>query len=200
MYQCNVCQKVCPSLKSLRSHEWRSHTEEGKTHQPMLGQVHSAQTKEKCRIVNLGRASPNKGRAFPGRQMSDSAKLRISQGMKLAHAEGRAHNIGKSRWNNEPSWPEKWFMQVIDNEFSDKDYKKEYPFHRFSLDFVWLHKKRVIEIDGEQHERFPEQAARDREKDRLLIEEGYAILRVRWKDICKDSKGSIKQLKEFIEK
>lgn len=137
---------------------------------------------------------------FLGRSHTVEARQKISAYMKASHATGRAHNIGKSRWNNQPSWPEKWFMQVIDNEFKDKDYKREYPFHRFSLDFVWLHKKRVIEIDGEQHDRFPEQKARDIEKDRLLVEEGYAILRIRWKDICKDSKGSIQELKEFIEK
>lgn len=28
--------------------------------------------------------------------------------MKLAHKEHRAHNIGQSRWNNEPSYPEKF--------------------------------------------------------------------------------------------
>ena len=34
--------------------------------------------------------------------------------MKRAHAEGRAHNIGTCRWNNEPSYPEQFFMKVIE--------------------------------------------------------------------------------------
>ena len=33
---------------------------------------------------------------------SDETKKKISEGMKKAHAEGRAHNIGECRWNNEP--------------------------------------------------------------------------------------------------
>lgn len=119
--------------------------------------------------------------------------------MQQAHAEGRAHNIGKSRWNNEPSWPEKWFMQVVENEFEDKQYKREYPFSKYSLDFVWLHKKRVIEIDGEQHDRFPEQKVRDIAKDSLLAQEGYEVLRLRWKDICGNTKEYIQQMKEFID-
>jgi len=44
-------------------------------------------------------------------------KDKMSKAMKKAHAEGRAHNIGTSRWNNEPSWPEQFFMKVIENEF-----------------------------------------------------------------------------------
>lgn len=56
--------------------------------------------------------------------------------MKKAHKENRAWNIGKSRWNNKSSYPEEFFIRVIENEFSDKNYIREYPFKRFSLDFV----------------------------------------------------------------
>lgn len=97
-----------------------------------------------------GWVSPNLGR-----KSSLEARKKISESMKRAHHEGRAHNIGDCRWNNKPSWPEQWFMQVVENEFTDKQYAREFPFHRFSLDFVWLHKKRCIEIDGEQHYRNP---------------------------------------------
>ena len=86
-----------------------------------------------------------------GMHTPEAVRKKISESMKKAHAEGRAHNIGECRWNNEPSWPEKWFMQVIENEFSDKNYVRERPFHRFSLDFAWEHKKKCIEIDGGQH-------------------------------------------------
>lgn len=138
-----------------------------------------------------------KGR--PGRPHSSESLEKIRSSMKKAHAEGRAHNIGHSRWNNEPSWPEKWFMKVIENEFKDRDYKREHPFSKYSLDFVWLHKKKVIEIDGEQHDRFPEQKARDIAKDALLVQHGYEVLRLRWKDICENTKEYVQQMKEFID-
>jgi hypothetical protein len=64
---------------------------------------------------------------FP-RIATDEQNKRRSNSMKKAHADGRAWNIGRSRWNNEPSWPEKWFIQVIENEFNDKVYEREYPF------------------------------------------------------------------------
>ena len=133
--------------------------------------------------------------------MSDDTKQKISASMKKAHAEGRAHNIGECRWNNEPSYPEKWFMKVLKNEFGfekDKDYKTEFSFHRFSLDFAWPEKKVCIEIDGEQHERFQEQKDRDVEKDKLLKEEGWMELRKSWKDIYNNPKVFIEETRNFL--
>ena len=46
---------------------------------------------------------------------SNETKAKISESMKRAHLEGRAWNIGKSRWNNEPSYPEIFFIKVIEN-------------------------------------------------------------------------------------
>ena len=134
-----------------------------------------------------------------GKHLSLYQKQQISKSMKKAHAEGRAHNIGECRWNNEPSWPEKWFMQVIENEFDDKNYEREMPFHRFSLDFAWKHKKCVIEIDGEQHYRDKAQKARDKEKDKLLKEEDWKELRLDWRWVCKHTKEAIKLAKEFVD-
>ena len=90
-------------------------------------------------------------------------------------------------------------MEVIKNEFSDKQYRRELPFHRFSLDFAWLHKKKVIEIDGQQHDRFPEQQSRDKEKDALLLKEDWQILRISWKLMYADTKKWIAIAKDFID-
>jgi very-short-patch-repair endonuclease len=131
--------------------------------------------------------------------ISEYAKQQISKGMKRAHAEGRAWNIGNSRWNNTPSWPEKWFMTVIENEFEDTNYLREYALDRYSLDFAWPHKKLCIEIDGEQHQRFDAYRARDVQKDATLKKSGWKVLRLQWKDILADSKGKISEAKNFID-
>lgn len=136
-----------------------------------------------------------------GHSMSEDAKQKISASMKKAHAEGRAHNIGECRWNNKPSYPEEWFMKVLQNEFGfqkDKDYQMEFPFHRFSLDFAWPERKLCIEIDGEQHERFQEQKERDIEKDSLLKQEGWVELRRSWKDIFNNPKSFIEEVKTLL--
>lgn len=134
---------------------------------------------------------------------AQSIKQKISDGMKKAHAEGRAHNIGQSRWNNTPSYPEQWFMQVIENEFSDKNYKREFPFFQYSLDFAWPDKKFCVEIDGEQHYRNNEagkkQQERDQKKDQLLKENGWYEIRVPWKTICLSSKEFIQFVKTALD-
>lgn len=63
--------------------------------------------------------------------------------MKIAHKEGRAWNIGKSRWHNEASYPENFFIKVIENEFEDKNYKREFNIGIYSIDFAWPHKKEL---------------------------------------------------------
>ena len=133
-----------------------------------------------------------------GKHLPDEMRKKISESMKKAHAEGRAHNIGECRWNNEPSWPEKWFMQVIANEFADKNYVRERPFHRFSLDFAWEHKKKCIEIDGKQHEEIPGYKERDLRKDKCLADEGWQVLRLPWKSIFAEPKKYIQIAKDFI--
>lgn len=131
--------------------------------------------------INSGEIIPNQ----LGKPLSEEVKKKISESMKRAHKEGRAHNIGSSRWNNEHSYPERWLIRVLENEFQmieNKDYRTELPFGKFSLDFAWPDRKLCIELDGEQHERFKEQKKRDLEKDELLKENGWKELRINWKD------------------
>lgn len=134
----------------------------------------------------------------PGHIPSDKTRKQVSESMKNAHKEGRAHNIGSSRWNNEPSYPEKFFMGVIENEFSDKNYVREFPFNRFSLDFAWVSKKICIEIDGEQHYRFEDYQERDRRKDAELVDAGWKVLRIRWKEMFDNPKYWIEVAKIFV--
>lgn len=149
---------------------------------------------------NFCKMNPNR-KVKKSRLQTEETKKKISESMKKAHKEGRAHNIGECRWNNKSSYPEKWFMKMIKNEFNlecNKDYLKEFPFHKYSLDFAWPDQKFCIEIDGEQHQRFQEQRERDLEKDKLLKEEGWSELRVDWSWICNNSKNFVSSLKKIF--
>ena len=88
-------------------------------------------------------------------------------------------------------------------EIKDKNYVKEFPFHRFSIDFAWPNKKIAVEIDGEQHYRQNElglkQHERDVEKDRLLKEEDWKEIRTAWVDIYANPKDWIKKVKLIID-
>lgn len=129
---------------------------------------------------------------------TDETKKILSEKQKIAHAEGRAWNIGKSRWNNEPSYPEKFFMKVIKNEFLNKNYKREFNVGIYSIDFAWAELKKAIEIDGEQYYRFEEYIERDKRKDDFLKSEGWKILRIRWKTMYKNTKPEIEKAYNFI--
>jgi very-short-patch-repair endonuclease len=151
---------------------------------PILSEESRKKISEKTTINNMNRHS--------------EVNEKISKGMKKAHAEGRAWNIGKSRWNNELSYPEKFFTEVIENEFKDKEYKNEFPIGIYSADFCWPHLKKVIEIDGDQHQRFEEYIERDKRKDEFLTSRGYQILRIIWKEMFNNTKEKIKECYEFI--
>jgi very-short-patch-repair endonuclease len=125
-------------------------------------------------------------------------KKKTSESMKKAHAEGRAWNIGMSRWNNKKSYPELFFSRVIENEFSDKNYISEFPLHIYSIDFAWPEIKKGIEIDGSQHKRFEDYLERDKRKDLYAKENGWEILRISWDDLFSQTKHWIKIAYDFI--
>ena len=132
-----------------------------------------------------------------GKKIPHDVKLKIGESMKNAHEDGRAWNIGKSRWNNEKSYPEIFFSRIIENEFDNKNYICEYPVGIFSIDFAWVSIKKAIEIDGEQHEK-PEYRERDLRKDKFLLGEGWDVLRIKWKDMYNNPKEMIEKAYNFI--
>lgn len=221
-YICKYCGKICKNKNSLAQHEVRCKENPNRIITAFSNIKFQKDPKiiakvkahyQKCFCQYCGRSfsrkesknlherfckeNPNK-EICVGHPLTEENKKRISEGMKKAHAEGRAHNIGECRWNNEPSYPEKWFMEMSKNEGIDQNYIRECPFHKFSLDFAWADMKKVIEIDGEQHHRDTKQKERDVEKDRLLAEEGWKELRIDWSDICNDTKNWIERIKKFI--
>lgn len=212
-YICKYCGRICKNLSGLHFHENscklnpnrvkrvgnRGHTKGHRAWNKGLTKETSDKVKQ---IVNTYHQHFLEGKInlyWKNKHLPKEMKEKISNSMKIAHNEGRAHNIGECRWNNEPSYPEKWFMKVIENEFNDKNYKREFPFYKFSLDFAWTEIKKCIEIDGEQHERFEEQKRRDEEKEKLLKENGWELLRIKWKDIFNSPKEYINKAKTFID-
>lgn len=136
-----------------------------------------------------------KAGSFKGRKHTEEQKRKISDGAKKAHDEGRGHTW-KNRYLN-PSYAEQWLYGFLDAK--NVSYKKEVPFKGFFLDVVVGNK--VIEIDGEQHydaERFPEQIERDKRKDKLLKENGFEELRLRWSLIQSDKENQVKILESFL--
>jgi len=196
--QCPICNDWF-SFRGLPSHFHRAHNPNAKlpSHTAIAWNKGLTKKTDK-RIQEMSEKVSNSLKGKPGHKPSEETKAKTSASMRKAHAEGRAHNIGSSRWNNEPSYPEKFFMKVIENEFEDKNYVRELPFKRFSLDFAWVEKRKCIEIDGEQHERFADYKARDERKDAALRAEGWQVLRISWKEMFNNPKHWIGVAKEFM--
>ena len=186
-HKCKYCNREFKSGRALGGHIIRCTKNPNTTAAKNSGKTLSKRYKS-------GKIKPT----HLGKPLSKYHKQSISDSMKKAHAEGRAWNIGKSRWYNEPSYPEKFFAEVIANEFEDKNYESEYNVGIYSIDFAWPHLKLAIEIDGDQHQRFEEVKERDKRKDALLKKEGWKVLRIVWKDMYNDSKQWIKIAKEFV--
>ena len=198
-WKCHECETIFRTRRELIAHGKKIHGHGSKGWNKGL-------TRDTSRIISkisqTRKDLLGKGlliHPFKGKRLSEEHRRKISESMAKAHKDGRAHNIVSCRWNNEPSYPEKFFMHVIDINFNDKNYRREYPFERFSLDFAWVSKKRCIEIDGDQHQRFEDIKERDSKKDEALTRNGWSILRIRWKDMFDNPKFWIQKAKEFID-
>lgn len=209
-YVCPHCGKEYSKM-GIGLHIWRNHTEEGNKFDPNKGFKAGTRkgwnkglTKETDeRVRKGGETYKNRvktGEIIPpqtGRPLSEEHKKKISESMKLAHKEHRAHNIGECRWKCELSYPEQFFIEVIKNEFQDQNYIREYYILGYSLDFAWVDKKLEIEIDGEQHEKI-ENKIHDQQRDQNLKDNGWKILRIKWKEMFNNPKEYIKIAYDFI--
>lgn len=111
-------------------------------------------------------------------------------------------------WNrrNTISYPEKFFMRVLKN--NNINYEHNYPVkqkelglnsnYNYFLDFYMEEKKIDLEIDGKQHKYRKEH---DDERDKNLIENGFIVYRIKWKNINTDNgKKYIKnEIDKFLE-
>ena len=130
------------------------------------------------------------------RRHTPESKKKLSENMKERHRKGIA-----DKWKNptlKESYPEKFFTRVIKNEIDNQNVTRELPIRGYWIDFAWVDEKKAIEIDGDQHLR-EYQKQSDRRKDKALSEEGWDILRIRWKDLYNNPQKYIEIARQFID-
>lgn len=127
------------------------------------------------------------------------AKDKISKAMLVRHENGTAYTLGHNERLKKRSYPEQWFESVIQNNIANQDYTPQYPVGKYCLDFAWITKKKCVEIDGETHYRFQAEIDKDIKRDAWLKEQGWSIIRFRWKDVLKNKTQAIKDLQQFID-
>lgn len=205
-WKCNVCGNTFPSRRALFAHKKEfSHSKRGSNQR---GEFYckfcnkfsptksGASQHERCCIKNPNRVH---GASF-GKRHTETERKEISERMKKLHSEGKAFSWADLSKRKEPSYPEKWLMKVLKNEFGlveNKDYKREVKFYTFSLDFVFDNKY-VIEVDGSQHKRSAYQQDCDRRKDNKLKQEGWKELRLDWDFCYQNSKDAIHEIAKFL--
>ena len=104
-------------------------------------------------------------------RMSDIASKRATK----RHNDGDTTFGWKSRDKIEPSYPESIAIRFFDEH--SIVYEREVRVGRYFADFII--DGIVIEIDGKQHELHERQIS-DRKKDKLLIEHGYKVIRIKY--------------------
>lgn len=169
-----------------------------------------------CKHFNLGRTTlrlASKNGLLKTRSISDAQKIlqertpkhhtnetkeKLRQAMLNRRANGYNWSFAHSK-NNGISYPEQFWITVIKNEFVDQNYEFQYQMGRFAIDFAWPHKKIALEIDGEQHYTDIVQMKRDQTKDQLLTDNGWTVIRVRWKHMFNNPKPEIGRIKNLID-
>lgn len=88
-----------------------------------------------------------------------------------------------SGWHNrrfEPSYPERYFISVFENE-GVEGWEREKKVGRWFIDFAFPSKMLAVEIDGRQHED-ADRKKRDEEKDKYLVDAGWKVTRIKWRN------------------
>ena len=98
-------------------------------------------------------------------------------------AEGK-HSGWKSRKKLVPSYPEKYFMEVLNN--MNIKYEYELPMGKYFIDFEIHDKMIALEIDGKQHNEINRKLS-DIKKDEFLKYCGYNVVRIKWYNPINDT-------------
>jgi very-short-patch-repair endonuclease len=113
--------------------------------------------------------------AFKNMKCSESVRKKISDKVQERIKNG-TFSGWKSRKDKEPSYPEKYFISLFENEKID-GWIRDYKIGRWFVDFAFIDKKFALEIDGKQHEERKEQ---DKIKDDYLEKNDWKVIRIKW--------------------
>lgn len=110
------------------------------------------------------------------------------------------NNPNKTAWRTKNiSYPEKLLLDKITELGWDKKYSivRELSVFPFFIDFAFMNENVAIEIDGSQH-LLPDRKERDEKKDKLLIENGWTIIRISENEIKKNIDETLVKLEKIL--
>lgn len=202
LFECKKCQKQFTKF-GIGNHYWRSHTKDGKLHNPLKNGNKTTwnkgltkETDERVRNASLLISKALKGKV--GKKHSNETKLKLS---KIRKEYLKDNNI--SRWNilrNQKSYPEKVFIEIVNSlNIKSHDIISEYFEEGYFIDFAFINNsdKVAVEIDGSQHFEIKDRVKSDKKKDRILKLNGWRVFRIVANDLIK-KKFDIKEFKNFL--
>jgi hypothetical protein len=120
----------------------------------------------------------SKGNRVCSNECAIEIKKKAGKKAYITMIQNNNHNGWKARTGKLPSYPEQYFIDLFSNE-NIVEYIREMPFCGFFIDFAFTDKMIALEIDGKQH-CLPERKKKDEVKDRLLINNGWTVFRIKW--------------------
>lgn len=80
----------------------------------------------------------------------------------------------------------------------DANFRRQAPIGRYFADFAAHNPKLVVEVDGGVHERLPDVALRDFERQQWLQAQGYKVIRFTDRDVRNDVRGCVEKIKALL--
>jgi leucyl-tRNA synthetase len=84
----------------------------------------------------------------------------------------------------------------LKKEVFNEKFRRQHIIDQFIVDFCCLNKKLIIEVDGEIHK---SQKGRDKERENILINHGFSVLRFTNEQIKNELDLVIKKVKKILE-
>jgi very-short-patch-repair endonuclease len=158
----------------------------------------NSKVKIKCKEHGFFEQRPKKH--LDGSKCPECSKINISIKMKENFKNGIIKGWHINRDENRRSYPEKFFIEVMNNNdlFKRFKIKEKFSYGKYFIDFLFIELKLIVEIDGEQHFKSDESIKHDGIRDEYFLSEGFKIYRIRWKNLFHNTKSEINEFLSFL--
>lgn len=214
MFECKICQKEFSNKGGFIVHE--KTCEKVFPHREEIKKLYSQDLwsiRNLCEKYEVGKGiisdilgdlirSNSEANIIAHKKYPDSFKHTdvTKKKMSIKRLEFIKNNPEKTAWRtNSISYPEKLFLNKITELGWDKKYSivREFSVFPFFIDFAFMNENVAIEIDGSQH-LLPDRKERDEKKDKLLIENGWTIIRISENEIKKNIDETLVKIETIL--
>lgn len=115
------------------------------------------------------------------------------------HLDFMKRNPLMTPWRHQTSYPEELFASGLTWSGLTEAYliEREKCFFPYYVDFAFVNEMLAVEVDGSQHQN-PKQKESDLNKDQLLNEQGWTVLRITAKEILTNLPGCVEKVRDTL--